>query len=85
MEKTKVINILGTVGTILGILMFVALLEVAKNNLHSTHPILIQPLVTTINCTVWTLYGHLKKERFVFWANFPGIIFGLLTVITAFI
>ena len=37
------------------------------------------------NCIVWFVYGAFKKERDVpiMIANAPGIIFGLVTAITA--
>ncbi|KKU75909.1 MAG: Small membrane protein [Candidatus Yanofskybacteria bacterium GW2011_GWA1_48_10] len=84
MENDKLTHVLGIVGTVIAVLMFVSLLEIARNNIFGNTNIVIQPIVTTVNCTVWSLYAHLKKERYVFWANFPGIILGLFTVITAF-
>ncbi len=83
MNKQKTINILGFAGTCIAIIMFVSLLEIARNNLHGNTHIIIQPIVTTINCTIWSVYAHLKKERFVFWANLPGVFLGIFTVITA--
>ena len=45
----------------------------------------IQQLVAAINCTLWVVYGLGKKQRdlALATANFPGIIFGLVTFITA--
>ena len=45
----------------------------------------IQPLVAAINCTLWVSYGIGKKPRdlALATANFPGIIFGLVTFFTA--
>ncbi len=85
MNKEKTITILGTFGTILAIAMFISLLEIARANLRGESHIFIQPMVTTINCVIWSLYAHLKKEKFVFWANLPGVFLGIFTVITAFI
>ena len=85
MTKEKTITTLGTLGTCLAIAMFVSLLEIARDNLNGTAHIFIQPMVTTINCIIWSVYAYLKKEKFVFWANLPGVFLGIFTVITAFI
>ena len=85
MDKEKTITTLGILGTCISIAMYFSLVEIAISNLNGTSHIFIQPLVTIINCTIWVTYAHLKKERFVFWANVPGIFFGVFTVVTAFI
>ena len=84
-KKEKTIKFLGTLGTVIAIIMFVALLEIAWANLKGGSHIFIQPMMVTINCSVWSIYAYLKKEQFVFWANFPGVLLGIFTVITAFI
>ncbi|EKA09235.1 hypothetical protein GMD2S_10434, partial [Streptococcus sp. GMD2S] len=40
-----------------------------------------------INCSLWVYYGLFKKERDIplAAANAPGIVFGLVTAITALI
>ena len=45
----------------------------------------IQPLVAAVNCSLWVYYGLFKKERDLplAAANAPGIIFGLITALTA--
>ena len=47
----------------------------------------IQPLVAAINCSLWVYYGLFKKERDIplAAANAQGIVFGLVTAITALI
>ncbi|MCF7831704.1 MAG: hypothetical protein K9M36_02370 [Candidatus Pacebacteria bacterium] len=84
-NKEKIIKSLGVIGTVIAILMFVSLLEIAISNLSGLSHIFIQPIVVTINCSIWSAYAFLKKEHFVFWANFPGIILGIFTTLTAFI
>ena len=83
-KKEKTIKFLGTLGTIIAIAMFVSLLEIARANVIGESHIFIQPIMVTINCSVWSLYAYLKKEKFVFWANFPGVLLGIFTAITAF-
>lgn len=75
----------GTAGATLAILMFVSLIEIAKDNLAGESHIYIMPAVTTLNCIIWSIYGYMKKEKFVFWANVPGVLLGIITVLTAFI
>ncbi len=85
MTKEKIINMFGTAGATLAILMFVSLIEIAKDNLAGESHIYIMPAVTTLNCIIWSIYGYMKKEKFVFWANVPGVLLGIITVLTAFI
>jgi tellurite resistance protein TehA-like permease len=85
MSKEKFIKILGFAGTIIAISMFISLLEVAQSNISGQSHIWIQPLVTTINCSVWSVYSLLQKEKYVFAANIPGVFLGLFTLVSAFI
>ena len=81
MNRQKTTDILGTIGTVLAIAMFVSLLEIARSNFRGESHIIIQPVVTTLNCAIWSVYAYLKKEKYVFIANFPGVILGLATVL----
>ena len=69
----KQMKILGWVATFMSVMMYVSYF--------------IQPLVAAINCSLWVYYGLFKKERDIplAAANAPGIIFGLVTAITALI
>lgn len=84
MKKDTTIKILGYVGTLIAISMFVSLLEIAKSNLSGQSHIFIQPLVTTLNCSIWSVYAWLRKEKFVFAANIPGVFLGIFTFLSAF-
>lgn len=85
MNKERAINYLGYIGTIIALLMFISLIEIARSNMLGNSHIFIQPLVTTLNCGIWSTYAFLKKERFVFYANAPGVFLGLVTLMSAFI
>ena len=78
-------NKLGQLGSILSVMMYVSYIPQITNNLAGNKGSFIQPLVAMINCTVWFIYGTFKKERDVpiMIANAPGILFGLVTAITA--
>ena len=47
----------------------------------------VATFMSVINCSLWVYYGLFKKERDIplAAANAPGIVFGLVTAITALI
>ena len=81
----KQAKIIGWLGTTLAILMYVSYIPQIIGNLNGNKTSFIQPLVATINCTIWVVYGLFKKEKDlpIIFANLPGIIFGLIATITA--
>lgn len=80
------IDSIGWIGTLTGIAMYVTYIPQIARNLAGQPGTPIQPLVAAINCSLWSIYAMFKRQRDwpVFWANFPGVIFGLITCITAF-
>jgi uncharacterized protein with PQ loop repeat len=81
------IKILGRVATLTAILMYVSYIPQIISN-FSGHPVSpIQPLVAMINATLWVGYGWFKTYRDwpLIISNLPGVIFGLVTVITVYI
>lgn len=86
MDRSKFLTLLGTVASITAILMYVSYISTIQSNLSGSKGDPIQPLVAAINCTLWVLYGLLKKPKKdwpVAIANAPGILFGLITFFTA--
>jgi integral membrane protein len=79
--------ILGWIGTLLAVIMYVSYVPQIINNLHGMKGTPIQPLAAAVNCTIWVIYSLTKKNRDypVAAANTPGIIFGLIAAITAVI
>ena len=79
--------ILGWIGTLLSVIMYVSYVPQIINNLHGMKGTPIQPLAAAVNCTIWVIYSLTKKNRDypVAAANTPGIIFGLIVAITAVI
>ena len=79
--------ILGWIGTLLSVIMYVSYVPQIINNLHGMKVTPIQPLAAAVNCTIWVIYSLTKKNRDypVAAANTPGIIFGLIAAITAVI
>ena len=86
MENGKFFGILGWVATVTAMAMYVSYIPQISNNLNGMKGDWLQPLVATINCTLWVCYGLLKKPKRdwpVAIANSPGIFFGLFAFFTA--
>ena len=82
----KNLKILGWIGTLLSVIMYVSYIPQIMGNLHGNKTFFLQLLAAMINCTIWTSYGLLKEKKDypLSAANFPGVIFRLLATITAF-
>lgn len=85
MENNKFIRYLSWTATIMSIMMYVSYIPQIIDNLSGSKGNPIQPMVAAVNCTLWVIYGLGKKPRDIplATANFPGIIFGLITFLTA--
>lgn len=82
----KQMKVLGWVAIFMSVMMYVSYFPQIMNNLAGQKGNFIQPLVAVINCSLWVYYGLFKKERDpLAAANAPGIVFGLVTAITALI
>ena len=81
----KMFKILGWVATCTAMLMYISYFPQIMNNLHGNKSGFLQPMVATINCTLWVCYGVFQEKRDwpIIIANTPGIIFGALAAITA--
>ncbi|KRL25962.1 hypothetical protein FD27_GL001347 [Limosilactobacillus frumenti DSM 13145] len=87
-KRLKQVKISGNIATIACLIMYSSYVEQIIAN-FSGHPVSpVQPFFAAINATMWVVYGWLKpikKDWPVIISNFPGIIFGIITAITAFI
>lgn len=86
MENGKLFTILGWVATATAMAMYVSYIPQISNNLNGQKGDWLQPLVASINCTLWVAYGLLKKPKRdlpVAIANSPGIVFGIIAFLTA--
>lgn len=83
----KYLGTIGKIASVLACLMYISYISQIISNLNGNPVSIIQPLVAACNALMWTLYGWLrvKKDWPLIIANFPGVIFGLVTVITALI
>lgn len=85
--KRRAVRLIGRVATVACLLMYASYIDQIILN-FSGHPVpALQPLCAAVNASLWVAYGWQKPERDwpVIIANFPGIIFGLVTFITAFV
>ena len=57
------LKILGWIGTMLSVIMYVSYVPQILGNLHGNKTFFLQPLAAAINCTIWTSYGLLKEKR----------------------
>lgn len=85
MTENRFITILGWVATFTAVCMYVSYIQQIGLNLDGNKGGAVQPLATAINCTLWVAYGLLKTKRDypVALANFPGVVLGLITFVTA--
>jgi uncharacterized protein with PQ loop repeat len=85
MNQEKMIKYLSWVATTMSVMMYVSYIPQIADNMSGIKGNPIQPSVAAINCTLWVVYGLCKKQRdyALATANFPGIVFGLITFITA--
>ncbi|MDM1355113.1 ABC transporter permease [Myroides marinus] len=84
-QETKFIRVLGIVATVMSIAMYVSYIPQIIGNLNGNKSDYIQPLVASINCSLWVVYGVKKKDWPIASANAPGVLFGLFACITALI
>lgn len=65
--------------------MYFSYIDQIMLNLSGQKGSFILPVVTTINCVFWVLYGALKtrKDWPIIVCNLPGIVLGIITAITA--
>ncbi len=85
MDKARFEKLMGVIGTVTAVLMYVFYINTIINNLNGQKGDWIQPLMACINCIIWVSYGLFKERRDwpVALANAPGIIFGFIAAITA--
>lgn len=81
----KTVNKIGWFATFMGITMYFSFIDQIRLNLSGQTGSIILPIIATINATAWTMYGSFKtkKDWPIIISNIPGIIFGIITVITA--
>lgn len=80
-------KIVGNTATIACLIMYTSYIQQIISN-FTGHPVSpLQPICASINALLWVAYGWIKpkKDWPVIIVNFPGIIFGILTFVTAYL
>jgi len=75
-------KIIGTIASILAIIMFVSLLEILQSNLRGDSHIFIQPIATAFNGFFWSLYAYGRKDYFLLVPNVLACVLGALTALS---
>ena len=81
----KIVNKIGWLASFMAIAMYFSYIDQIVLNISGKTGSVILPIVTTINCTTWTLYGFLKtiKDWPIIICNVLGIVLGIITAVTA--
>lgn len=79
----KFIEKIGWVASMIAILMWFSFFDQIRLNLAGHKGSLLIPIVVTINCILWTLFGLGKKNWQIVAANVLGIFIGIITAVTA--
>lgn len=77
-------KLFGSLGALMAIVMFVALIEVLISNYQGHSAIWIQPLATLFNCGCWLAYGIGRQDWFVVTPQLFGIVLATATLVVAF-
>ncbi|MCK4635527.1 MAG: hypothetical protein KAT32_01570 [Candidatus Moranbacteria bacterium] len=78
-------KIIGTIASVLAIIMFISLIEIFISNIRGDSNIFVQPLATAFNGFFWSLYSFGRKDWFLLVPNILACILGAATTISAFI
>lgn len=86
MDEKNVTRI-GWFASVMAITMYFSYIDQIMLNLSGHPGSVILPVVTTVSCTTWAMYGTFKAKRDwpLIVCNVPGIFLGLITAITALI
>lgn len=86
-KRVKYLKILSKLATIMCISMYISYIPQIASNLSGDPVSPLQPLVAMINAILWVGYGWFKtyKDWPVIISNFPGVVFGFITVLTVYV
>jgi len=72
-------KVIGSIASLLAVIMFISLIEVFISNIQGTSHIFIQPLATAFNGFFWSLYAYSRKDRFLLIPNILACVLGMIT------
>ncbi len=85
-KMEKIHKITGSLGAVIGVLVFLAYIPQIFANLNGMKSQPIQPLTAAISCFIWVIYGYSrtpKKDILLIIPNVAGVILGFLTFLTS--
>lgn len=84
--RHKAANVVGSIATVIGLLLWLTLVDQIRLNLNGQKGSVILSIAIVGNCVAWVGYGLLKNPRDwkIVIANFPGIVLGIVAAYTAF-
>ena len=87
-EKIKccsMVTLVGWLACVMAVGMYLSYIDQIYLNLSGQPGSIILPTLTVFNCVFWVLYGLLKevKDWPIVVCNAPGIVFGIITILTA--
>ena len=78
-------KVIGSIASVLAIIMFVSLIEVLLSNINGNSNIFVQPLATAFNGFFWSLYAYGRKDWFLLIPNILACVLGAITAASVFI
>ncbi|RRK10008.1 hypothetical protein D1831_09620 [Lactiplantibacillus garii] len=86
-KRIKYLKLMSKFAVLTCTLMYISYIPQIISNLSGNPVSPLQPAVAMVNATLWVGYGWCKtyKDWPVIISNFPGIIFGLVTLVTVYI
>jgi len=78
-------KVIGTIASILAVIMFFSLIEILLANLSGESDIYIQPIATAFNGFFWSLYAYGRKDNFLLIPNVLALLLGFFTTVAAFV
>lgn len=86
MTKQRLNSLVGSVGAIIGIFVFIAYIPQIFANLSGVKGQPWQPFFAAFSCLIWVIYGWTKepkKDWILIAPNTAGVILGFLTFLTS--
>ena len=81
----KIVNRIGWLAAFMAMAMYFSYMDQIVLNLRGQKGSVILPVVTTINCIAWIMYGSFKtkKDWPIVVCNIPGVFLGIIAAVTA--
>lgn len=86
MNKQKINTIVGSVGAFIGVFVFIIYIPQILANLTGNKAQPWQPLIASISCFIWVIYGWTKepkKDYILIIPNLAGVVLRFLAFVTA--